>query len=68
GVARDCLSWLLMTRADGFCKRRAMEPDFDGEAELARGAAMFRAAFAGALLPFTGQAANAAAAVSENTP
>jgi AcrR family transcriptional regulator len=67
GVDPDWLVWLLMTMADGFCKRRALEPDFDGAAELARGAAMFRAVFAGALLPFTGQAPDATAPSSEST-
>jgi AcrR family transcriptional regulator len=65
GVSPDWLVWLLMTMADGFCKRRALEPGFDGEAELARGAALFRAAFAGALLPYTGQALDAPATTSE---
>ena len=49
--------------ADGLFKRRALEPDFDGERELAMAMAIFRAVFAGALLALTGQAANAAAPV-----
>ena len=57
-----------MTMADGFCKRRALEPDFDGTAELARGVAMFRAAFAGALLPYSGQGETAPAPTSESIP
>lgn len=68
GVDPDWLVWLLMTMADGFCKRRALEPDFDGTAELARGVAMFRAAFAGALLPYSGQGETAPAPTSESIP
>jgi AcrR family transcriptional regulator len=40
---------LLLTMADGLTKRRAVEPDFDGQRELAMGMALFRAVFSGAV-------------------
>jgi AcrR family transcriptional regulator len=38
---------LMMTCADGLVKRRALDPDFDGERELAMTMSVFRALFAG---------------------
>jgi AcrR family transcriptional regulator len=44
------LTWFL-TIADGLFKRRALEPDFDGEHELATALILFRAIFAGHIVP-----------------
>jgi AcrR family transcriptional regulator len=46
----QALTWFL-TIADGLFKRRAVEPDFDGEHELATAFALFRAIFAGKITP-----------------
>jgi TetR/AcrR family transcriptional regulator, repressor for uid operon len=42
---------VLFTMADGLFKRRALEPDFDGERELANAMAVFRAVFTGQVRP-----------------
>lgn len=42
---------LMATVVSGLFKRRAIEPDFDGEAELALALGVFRAAFDGLLQP-----------------
>ncbi len=40
---------MMLTYADGLFKRRALEPNFDGERELAAALALFKAIFAGAV-------------------
>lgn len=44
---------VIATVVSGLFKRRAIEPDFDGEAELALALGVFRAAFDGLLQPAT---------------
>ncbi|GGH09298.1 hypothetical protein GCM10007036_05270 [Alsobacter metallidurans] len=44
---------VLFTMADGLFKRRALEPGFDGEQELANAMAVFRAVFTGQIQPTT---------------
>ena len=46
----DAAARLMLTIADGLFKRRALEPDFDGERELAMAMNIFRAVFSG-LIP-----------------
>lgn len=48
----DMAARLMLTVADGLFKRRALEPDFDGERELAMAMNIFRAVFSG-LIPTT---------------
>lgn len=48
----DMAARLMVTVADGLFKRRALEPDFDGERELAMAMNIFRAVFSG-LIPTT---------------
>lgn len=48
----DMAARLMLTVADGLFKRRALEPDFDGERELAMAMGIFRAVFSG-LIPTT---------------
>lgn len=43
---------LMATVVSGLFKRRATEPDFDGEAELALALGVFKAAFEGTLAPY----------------
>jgi AcrR family transcriptional regulator len=47
---------VLVTLADGLFKRRALEPDFDADAEAAMALGVLRALFAGTLTPFPDQA------------
>ncbi|WP_406856287.1 TetR/AcrR family transcriptional regulator [Alsobacter sp. KACC 23698] len=42
---------VLFTMADGLFKRRALDPEFDGERELANAMAVFRAVFTGQVRP-----------------
>lgn len=53
----DMAARLMLTIADGLFKRRALEPDFDGERELAMAMNIFRAVFSG-LVPETPVAAH----------
>lgn len=46
----QALTW-FMTIADGLFKRRAVEPDFDGEHELSTALTLFRAIFEGRVAP-----------------
>ncbi|WP_293859521.1 TetR/AcrR family transcriptional regulator [uncultured Alsobacter sp.] len=46
----DMAAQMMLTIADGLVKRRALEPGFDGERELAMAMTIFRAVFAG-LIP-----------------
>ncbi len=45
----DMAARMMLTYADGLFKRRALEPAFDGERELAIALALFKAIFAGAV-------------------
>jgi len=53
---------MMLTYADGLFKRRALEPTFDGERELAIALALFQAIFAGAVPAFPAVEATASPA------
>ena len=51
GLTPDFAVRVMLTVTAGLFKRRATEPDFDGEAEIALALAVYRALFAGAIKP-----------------
>ena len=57
GVAPDFAFRVMQTVMAGLFKRRATEPEFDGEAEVALALDIFTALFAGALKPRAGAGA-----------
>jgi TetR/AcrR family transcriptional repressor of uid operon len=57
----DMAARMMLTYADGLFKRRALEPAFDGERELAIALALFKAIFAGAVPALSPPAVAAAA-------
>lgn len=54
----DMAARLMVTIADGLFKRRALEPDFDGERELAIAMNIFRAVFSGLIPTATSHASS----------
>lgn len=58
---------MMLTYADGLFKRRALEPEFDGERELSIALALFQAIFAGAV-PARSAVVSAASPESLMTP
>ncbi|MHB2166916.1 TetR/AcrR family transcriptional regulator [Alsobacter sp. R-9] len=59
---------VTMTMADGLFKRRALDPHFDGERELAVTLALFRSIFAGAVAAPAAKPASSPVSVSEVRP
>jgi TetR/AcrR family transcriptional regulator, repressor for uid operon len=57
---------LMLTMADGLFKRRALEPGFDGERELAIAMSLFRAVFAGQIAPVSQPAPSPVAAEAQS--
>jgi hypothetical protein len=47
---------VMFTLVSGLFKRRALEPDFDGDAEAAMSLGVLKGLFAGAIAPFSGLA------------
>ncbi|HVX92086.1 MAG TPA: TetR/AcrR family transcriptional regulator [Xanthobacteraceae bacterium] len=54
-VDEDFAARAILTIGAGLFKRRALEPDFDGEAEVALALGLIGAVFSGAVRPFAGK-------------